>query len=302
MLVLLYCISFAVAADMQPSSDCSDGVCMHDVDKVASTGGLMMLQAKTKLHDKTANLELARDISQQASQKVMCKCLNPGRAMPLNGYECSNGKKGYGSPEYLCSLAEEWPLWKNSTELYRIFKKVPHKICGNQALREGFKLFTPGGYKAELKVQKDGNVVLYRKGGRVLWSTNKFPGAGAKLVMQDDCNLAVYDKHGKAHWDLKTDQSFLDRVKQISEEVVSTAKKTIDTVKQIKGVDDVISAGKEIHDDIKEKTSGDSTYCPDGARDANVCFVLQSDCNLVIYSSESRQALWDSKTTCGPTR
>jgi len=257
----------------------------------------MMLQAKTKLHDKTGSAELSRDLSREVSNRVMCRCLHPGRAMPLNDFQCDNEAKSYSSPEQLCSLAEPWPKWRNQKELEAIFKPVPHKICGNQALHEGFKLFTPKKYKAELQVQSDGNVVLYRNGGRVLWSTNKFPGAGTKLVMQDDCNLAVYGGDGKAHWDLKTDQSFLDKVKEISEKVVDTAKETIKKVKKIKNVQDVIDTGKEIHDDVKDAIDS-PTYCPDRARDANVCLVLQEDCNLVIYSSQSGEALWDTKTSC----
>ncbi|MER8073688.1 hypothetical protein ABTZ59_36265 [Streptomyces sp. NPDC094034] len=59
--------------------------------------------------------------------------------------------------------------------------------------------WTSGNGRAILRVQSDGNVVLY-KDNRAAWQApNVYPNAD-RLVMQEDGNLVVYNKAGKALW------------------------------------------------------------------------------------------------------
>lgn len=284
-------ISLVAAAEVHSSSGCSGGVCSSDVEELAPTGGLVMLQAKTKLHNNIA----AADQSRESASGVTCTCGHPGMPAPKNDFKCSNGDKGYGSPHQVCSKTGRWPKWTNSTELHEIFKAVPYKICGNQALREGSMLMSHN-RKVKLVVQSDGNAVLYRtRDGQALWGANQYPGKGAKLVMQDDCNLVVYDKDDKPHWDLKTDQDFLDKVKEIGEKIVTTAKQTVENVKNIKNVEDVVNTGKHIQNAVE----GPAIPCPTGKRDAHACLEVQDDCNIVVYTHQGgRQPLWSSRTSC----
>jgi hypothetical protein len=69
---------------------------------------------------------------------------------------------------------------------------APATLGKNQA-------WTSGNGRAILRVQSDGNVVLY-KNNRAAWQApNVYPNAD-RLVMQEDGNLVVYNKAGKALW------------------------------------------------------------------------------------------------------
>jgi hypothetical protein len=69
---------------------------------------------------------------------------------------------------------------------------APATLGKNQA-------WTSGNGRAILRVQSDGNVVLY-KDNRPAWQApNVYPNAD-RLVMQEDGNLVIYNKAGKALW------------------------------------------------------------------------------------------------------
>ena len=53
-----------------------------------------------------------------------------------------------------------------------------------------------------LLLQRDGNLVLYRKDGSVAWSAHTWGAAG--LDLQNDGNLVLYTTSGKALWSTKT--------------------------------------------------------------------------------------------------
>ena len=55
-----------------------------------------------------------------------------------------------------------------------------------------------------LKVQSDGNVVLYDEGGHPVWASNTEGNDGAYLAVQDDGNAVVYDKAGEPIWATNT--------------------------------------------------------------------------------------------------
>ncbi|MFC9650473.1 MULTISPECIES: hypothetical protein [unclassified Streptomyces] len=69
---------------------------------------------------------------------------------------------------------------------------APATLGKNQA-------WTSGNGRAILRVQSDGNVVLY-KDNRAAWQApNVYPNAD-RLVMQEDGNLVVYNRAGRALW------------------------------------------------------------------------------------------------------
>lgn len=56
-----------------------------------------------------------------------------------------------------------------------------------------------GGHRLNLQ-SSDGNLVLYTRSGRALWSAGIAGRRGARLVMQSDGNLVVYTAAGRAVW------------------------------------------------------------------------------------------------------
>ncbi|MGW7006481.1 Dyp-type peroxidase [Streptomyces sp. NPDC054933] len=56
---------------------------------------------------------------------------------------------------------------------------------------------------ARLVMEKDGNLVVRGRGGKVRWSTNT-PGKGNQAVFQADGNLVIKDKKGKTVWQSDT--------------------------------------------------------------------------------------------------
>ncbi len=60
------------------------------------------------------------------------------------------------------------------------------------------------GANAKLKVQSDGNIVLYNSTGTALWHIWNYAGVdkrvAIRIVMQEDGNLVAYDSNGKAVW------------------------------------------------------------------------------------------------------
>ncbi|MFI5938923.1 hypothetical protein ACIBCB_01440 [Streptomyces uncialis] len=65
-------------------------------------------------------------------------------------------------------------------------------ICKNQA-------WTSGNGRAVLRLQEDGNFVLY-KDGRAAWQAPNTWSRGNCAVFQEDGNFVVYDSEGKAVW------------------------------------------------------------------------------------------------------
>ncbi|MBN9619646.1 MAG: hypothetical protein J0H43_07935, partial [Actinobacteria bacterium] len=71
---------------------------------------------------------------------------------------------------------------------------------------EALGSLTPGLGVGSLRMQMDGNLVLYAAStGRALWSTRTAgSGAGNRLTVQDDGNLVLYSDGGRALWQSNT--------------------------------------------------------------------------------------------------
>lgn len=73
---------------------------------------------------------------------------------------------------------------------------VERRVAGNVAIWTSRTAGRPG---AGLIVQTDGNVVVYPRTGRAVWST-RTSGSGVTLSIQDDGNLVVRASSGRALW------------------------------------------------------------------------------------------------------
>jgi hypothetical protein len=59
---------------------------------------------------------------------------------------------------------------------------------------------TDGQEVSTATMQADGNLVLYSPGGDAVWASNTFGADGAYLVLQDDGNLVIYGADGSPLW------------------------------------------------------------------------------------------------------
>jgi hypothetical protein len=73
------------------------------------------------------------------------------------------------------------------------------QLSSGQTINVGAKLTSPGA-KAELRLQQDGNLVLYAMpGNRAVWNTGIRQGASS-LIMQPDGNLVILNTSGRPIW------------------------------------------------------------------------------------------------------
>ncbi|QUI20842.1 lectin [Vallitalea pronyensis] len=80
---------------------------------------------------------------------------------------------------------------------------------GENVLRPGESL-TPGQFLIShngqfyLRMQTDGNLVMYNQFGFALWSTGTVGARVDKLIMQTDGNLVMYAANGHVYWQTHT--------------------------------------------------------------------------------------------------
>ncbi|WP_432408293.1 hypothetical protein [Wukongibacter sp. M2B1] len=80
---------------------------------------------------------------------------------------------------------------------------------GENVLRPG-EYLTPGQFLKShngqfiLRMQTDGNLVLYSQGTIPIWSTGTSGSKVEKLIMQTDGNLVMYGDHANAIWHTRT--------------------------------------------------------------------------------------------------
>ncbi len=63
---------------------------------------------------------------------------------------------------------------------------------------------TDGQAVSTATMQDDGNLVLYSPGGDAVWASNTVGNEGAYLVLQDDGNLVMYAADGAPIWATNT--------------------------------------------------------------------------------------------------
>src|SRR5215203_33066 len=79
------------------------------------------------------------------------------------------------------------------------------RLHADQQLNFDDRLISANG-RAELVMQGDGNLVLYRTDdGRALWASNTWQEPVTYTVMQEDGNLVAYSADGQPYWATNTD-------------------------------------------------------------------------------------------------
>lgn len=86
-----------------------------------------------------------------------------------------------------------------------VFSLFSTPASAKDTLREWEKLSEGSSLKSNngcfsLRMQTDGNLVLYGKEGRAFWSTESAGKGGKEIVMQGDGNLVMYDSNHRPIW------------------------------------------------------------------------------------------------------
>lgn len=74
-----------------------------------------------------------------------------------------------------------------------------HVLSVGKKLMAGQKMYSQNG-NYYLILQSDGNLVLYRKDGKVMWNSKKSAKSPGYVTMQSDGNLVSYDKFDTPIW------------------------------------------------------------------------------------------------------
>lgn len=83
-------------------------------------------------------------------------------------------------------------------------KTIVRALHDGETLLRGESLRSSGHHRYRLVMQGDGNLAMYVRGGRTVWSTGTAGTEANRLVMQGDGNAVLYTKGGKALWNTKT--------------------------------------------------------------------------------------------------
>ena len=93
---------------------------------------------------------------------------------------------------------------ESSIEEGAYLKAGDHKLtltAGNLTLtRNGAQIWTTGKGGAQLRLQSDGNLVIYGKNGAATWATGTLGKTAGWLVLGTDGSLRLYDAAGKQVW------------------------------------------------------------------------------------------------------
>ena len=105
---------------------------------------------------------------------------------------------GAGGTQLVMQDNGDLVLWAGSRPVWSSGWDTPDRLRPGQALRADQTLWSPTGrYRAV--AQTDGNLVVYRADGRVVWASGTYS-SGSWLVMQGDGNLVSYAGDGRPRW------------------------------------------------------------------------------------------------------
>lgn len=163
---------------------------------------------------------------------------------------------------------------------------VPSSTIGldpGKVLDVGQSITQPDG-NLTLKLQSDGNLVLY-KNNKAIWTANTYGSGATQLIMQLDGNLVLYDGSRRPIWYTRTwGQPNSKLVLQANGNLVVYSSSNAP----------LWATNTEKNDSTL--LNGDSISVNQLLRSSNgrYTFVLQGDSNLVLYSTN--RAIWASNT------
>lgn len=148
--------------------------------------------------------------------------------------------------------------------------------------------FSTSSGQGSLRMQTDGNFVLYSSAGRALWSSRtNGTGSANRVVVQDDGNLVLYNRAGRALWQTASRAAILTG----GQELTPGASILMQPV----------YPGSKLTQFVMQTDGNLVLYVGGQAAWASMTFVrgsraaMQTDGNLVVYAPTGR-ALWDSNT------
>lgn len=143
---------------------------------------------------------------------------------------------------------------------------------------------TVGSGAVECVLQGDGNLLLKDRNGRAVWTTSTEGHKNAKLVMQDDGNLVLFNERGLAVWAQGRIKDSLSRGENLlANEFIRSQNRKYTLIMQ--------GDGNLVAQDYQGKGLWSSDTVGSGAVEC----VLQGDGNLVLRD-RNRRALWATNT------
>jgi pseudomonalisin len=170
------------------------------------------------------------------------------------------------------------------------------KLAANEVLEVGQELVPPDSRYA-LKMQSDGNLVLYRQ-GKILWASTTQQSGAVRLVMRGDGNLVLLTGASDVVWNSETagndgasmqiqNDGNLVIYSRNAEPIWATG--AMDSV-----VGDKLAAGEALEAGQELRSPGAVTG---GYRSSyGYTLKMQTDGDLVLYSNYFRQPVWATNT------
>ena len=217
----------------------------------------------------------------------------PNQAALNAGYGTGDSCSAYGNRNFYLYFTD----WFGSTQsslVYSLTSKKTNNLSSESTLKPGEFLTSPNGkfilimqYSGQLalytggsmiwqsetvnwdnkdstlRIQGDGNLVLYKSNGTAIWASGTSGQGSVRLTLQDDGNLVLYKSNGTAIWASGTSRS-----------VATTTH-----------IGDSLKTGGALSTD-QYLRSPDWRYF----------LYMQSDGNLVLYTAGHAHALWGSGT------
>jgi len=225
--------------------------------------------------------------------------VGPGQTGTFNFILSAPGASG-SSTEYF-NLVADGHVWLNDIGLYYDINIVnpsqPKSTNAELSLDEAILVnehLLSNDTQSILRLQSDGNVVLYRNFNQVVWNTSTQSTKPNRLIMQTDGNLVLYNQAGTAIWNTGTQGNTGARlVLQTDGNLViySQANTPIWSINKVHNPDLLNYVNTTLYGKVLYPNQSLDTA------DRRYKLALQTDGNLVVYSPS--RAIWSSVTLGG---
>jgi hypothetical protein len=152
---------------------------------------------------------------------------------------------------------------------------------------------TGGNAGARLRVQADGNVVIYSASNKALWASRS-KGTGARLVLQGDGNLVAYDGANRALWAGKRSTGAIDSL--VGGETLAVGERITSANGRYEAV--VQGDGNVVVKDLNTDYAGYQAIWASRTRGSGAALRMQADGNLVLVAAG--RAVWNTHTGGNP--